>query len=125
MTVNYFINLATSAGISVLLTLQEQKFGGKRWRPVSAADRGFVLRTMTKMPLIVAWRSDQIVSHMVTKTLATKAHVEAVQSMLRSYPAPPIAIFYGPVCMAESERRRGLADAMFVRLRSELPNQPP
>jgi hypothetical protein len=47
---------------------------------------------MTEMPLIVARRGDQDVGHMVTTTLAAKAHAEAVQTMLRSYPAPPIAI---------------------------------
>jgi len=124
MTVNYFIDLATSADIPAILALQEQNLpesgGGLSVR--QTAD--WFKRTMAEMPLIVAWRGDQVVGYMVTTTLAAKAHVEIVQAMLRSFAAPPDCYSYGPVCVAESERRRGLADAMFVRLRSELPNRP-
>jgi predicted GNAT family acetyltransferase len=46
-----------------------------------------------------------------------------VQAMLRRFPAPPDCYSYGPVCVAEIERGKGLALAMFEKLRMELPGR--
>jgi predicted GNAT family acetyltransferase len=37
--------------------------------------------------------------------------------MLRAYPGSPGAYIYGPVCVAESERGRGIAAALFAAVR--------
>jgi L-amino acid N-acyltransferase YncA len=76
---------------------------------------------MTEMPLIVGRRDGKLVGYMVTTTLAAKAHVAIVQAMLRRFPALPDCYSYGPVCVADSERGKGLAGAMFAKLRAELP----
>ena len=39
------------------------------------------------------------------------------------YPGTPDAYNYGPICVAESERGRGLAGAMFAELRARLPDR--
>jgi GNAT superfamily N-acetyltransferase len=47
-----------------------------------------------------------------------------VAAMLRAYPgAAPDAYVYGPVCVAEEARGRGLAGAMFAALRARLPGR--
>ena len=38
-------------------------------------------------------------------------------------PGSPGASFYDPICVAESERGRGLATALFVELRERLPGR--
>jgi predicted GNAT family acetyltransferase len=43
--------------------------------------------------------------------------------MFRAYPAAPDAYVYGPICVAESERRHGLATALFAELRARLPGR--
>ena len=43
--------------------------------------------------------------------------------MLRAYPGTPEAYMYGPVCVAEDQRGRGLASAMFAALRALLPGR--
>jgi L-amino acid N-acyltransferase YncA len=43
--------------------------------------------------------------------------------MLKVYSGTPNAYNYGPICVAESERGRGLAGAMFAALRARLPKR--
>ena len=40
--------------------------------------------------------------------------------MLRAYPGSPDAYIYGPICIAESERGRGLAAELFAAQRVQL-----
>jgi len=44
--------------------------------------------------------------------------------MLRAYPASPDCYLYGPICVAKSERGKGLARALFEQLRSLIPGRP-
>jgi L-amino acid N-acyltransferase YncA len=43
--------------------------------------------------------------------------------MLRAYPVGANGYLYGPICIAESERGRGLAGRLFRALRRELPGR--
>ena len=124
MTVNYLIDLANSSDIPAILALQEQNLPDSGGTLSVRQTADWFKRTMAEMPLIVARRDGKVVGYLVTTTLAAKADVAIVQAMLRSFAAPPDCYSYGPVCVAESERGKGLAGAMFVRLRAELPNQP-
>jgi GNAT superfamily N-acetyltransferase len=63
------------------------------------------------------------VGSLVFCTFAEQAHVPLVQAMLKVYPGTPNAYNYGPICVAESERGRGLASAMFAALRARLPER--
>ena len=40
--------------------------------------------------------------------------------MLRTFPAMPDCYLYGPVCVAETERGKGLAGALFEELQSYM-----
>ena len=124
MTVNYIIQLATSADIPAILELQEQNLPDSGGTLSVRHTADWFRRTMAEMPLIIARRDGKVVGYMVTTTLASTADVAIVQAMLRSFAAPPDCYSYGPVCVAESERGKGLAKAMFVRLRTELPDRP-
>jgi hypothetical protein len=46
----------------------------------------------------------------------SQAHDPIIQAMLRAYPGSSASYNYGPICVAESHRGRGLAIAMFARL---------
>jgi predicted GNAT family acetyltransferase len=43
--------------------------------------------------------------------------------MLRAYRGTSDAYVYGPICVDEAERGRGLAGAMFAALRARLPGR--
>ena len=43
--------------------------------------------------------------------------------MLRAFPSPPDCYLYGPVCVTESERGKGLAGMMYREMRARLPGR--
>jgi L-amino acid N-acyltransferase YncA len=73
------------------------------------------------MPIIVARREGRVVGYVVSTPLTAQAHNPIVRAMLRAYPGSPGAYNYGPICVSERERGRGLAVAMFQALRVRLP----
>src|SRR5471032_840826 len=113
---DYQIALAAPEDIPGILALQEPNLPDSGGSLSVRQSADWFNRAMAEMPLIVARRDGKLVGYMVTTTLAAKAHVAIVQSMLRSFPAPPECYSYGPVCVAESEREKGLAVAMFEKL---------
>jgi GNAT superfamily N-acetyltransferase len=53
-------------------------------------------------------------------SLAAQAHIAIIQAMLRTFPAPADCYLYGPVCVAETERGKGLAGALFKELQYHM-----
>jgi predicted N-acetyltransferase YhbS len=115
------ITVATPEDITGILDLQEQNLrsnGGALSVPFSSA--WFEL-AITDMPIIVARRENRVVGYLVSTPLTAQAHSPIIQAMLRAFPGSPGAYNYGPVCVSETERGRGLAGAMFQALRERLP----
>jgi RimJ/RimL family protein N-acetyltransferase len=73
---------------------------------------------------MVCRRNGEVVGYVLGTSLAVKAHIPIVQAMLRVFPPPPDCYLYGPVCIAESERRKGLAGAMFKELQAHMGSRP-
>jgi len=124
MMADYDIALATPDDITGILALQEPNLPDSGGSLSVRQNADWFRRTIAEMPLIVGRRDGKVVGYMVTTTLAAKAHVAIFQAMLRSFPAPPDCYSYGPVCVAETERGKGLASAMFEKLRAELSGRP-
>jgi hypothetical protein len=66
---------------------------------------------------------ERIVGYLVSSPLSAYADVPVVQAMLAVYRGAPGAYVYGPICVEETERGRGLAGAMFAELRARLPGR--
>ena len=74
--------------------------------------------------VVVGRRNDKVVGYVLGTSLAAKAHVPIIQAMLRAFPPPPNCYLYGPVCVAETERGKGLAGAMFKGLQTYMDGRP-
>jgi len=70
------------------------------------------------MPIIVARRSDLVTGYLLTTSRAMNADIPIVQVMFTAYQGSPDAYIYGPICVGEGERGKGLAQSMFAKLRS-------
>ena len=121
---DYQIALAAPEDIPGILALQEPNLPDSGGGLSVRQNADWFKRTMLEMPLIVARRDDDIVGYVVATTLAAKSHVAIVQAMLRSFPAPLDCYAYGPVCVAATERGKGLAGILFEELRARLPGRP-
>ncbi len=124
MTVNYLIDIANSSDIPGILALQEPNLPDSGGTLSVRQTADWLKRTMAEMPAVVARCDNKVVGYTVTTTLAGSAQAAVVEAMLRSFAAPPDCYSFGPVYVAESERGKGLANAMFMRLRAELPDRP-
>jgi L-amino acid N-acyltransferase YncA len=123
MTADYDIAVARPDEIPGILALQEPNLPDNGGTLSVRQSADWFKQTMADMPLIVARRDGKVVGYMVAASLAAKTHVAIVQDMLRNYPASPGCYSYGPVCVAGSERGKGLAGLMFAVLREQLPGR--
>ncbi len=57
-------------------------------------------------------------------TLVAKAHIAIIQSILRVFPPPRDCYLYGPACVAESERGKGIAAVLFKELQTHMSGRP-
>jgi L-amino acid N-acyltransferase YncA len=118
---DYEIAPATRDDIAGILDLQDRNLrrnGGALSVAFSAA---WFEIAVDDMPVIVVRRAGRVVGYVVSTPLAAQAHDPIIQGMLRAYPGAHGAYNYGPICVAEDERGRGLAGAMFAALRQRLP----
>jgi predicted GNAT superfamily acetyltransferase len=117
------IGLATATDVAGILDLQERnlrKNGGALSVPMS---REWLAAAVGKMPIVVARRGRQIVGYVVSSSLADQSADPILDAMLQAHPGAPGAYVYGPICVAEGERGKGVARAMFDALRAELPGR--
>jgi predicted GNAT superfamily acetyltransferase len=119
------IGLATRDDVAGILDLQERnlrKNGGALSVPLSrdwldAAIGG------GGMPIIVARRGGHVVGYVVSSPLEAQSDDPILNGMLQAYPGSPGSYVYGPICVAESERGKGVARVMFRALRAQLPRR--
>lgn len=119
----YLIARATSNDIDEILDLQEQNQASRGGMLSVALPREWFERALAEMPVMVARSSGRIVGFLVASTFTAYAGVGVVDAMLRAYPGRDNAYVYGPICVAVSERGRGLATLLFAALRAELPGR--
>jgi predicted GNAT superfamily acetyltransferase len=124
MIADYQIALATPDDIPGILTLQEpnlvERGGGLSVRQTADWYRNAIV----EKSVVVGRREGKVVAYVLGTSLAAKAHVAIIQTMLRTFPAPPDCYLYGPVCVAETERGNGLAAALFDVLQMHMGGRP-
>ncbi|HEX8791771.1 MAG TPA: GNAT family N-acetyltransferase [Polyangiaceae bacterium] len=82
--------------------------------------RDWVESAMGSMPVIVARLGGQLVGVLVSLTIEAVRGVPVLEQMLVAYRGEPGAYVYGPICVAQSARGRGVARMLFERLKGEL-----
>src|SRR5262249_6567613 len=64
-----------------------------------------------------------IVGYLLAGSPGVHVQTPIIQAMFRAYPGSHDAYVYGPICVAQSERRHGLAATLFAELRERLPGR--
>jgi GNAT superfamily N-acetyltransferase len=124
MIADYDISLGRTDDIPGILALQEinlaERGGSLSVRQTADWFRHAILETS----LVVGRRERTLVGYVLGTALTANAHVMIIQTMLRVFPPPPDCYFYGPVCVAETERGKGLAGALFAALQERMGGRP-
>lgn len=77
-------------------------------------------QVLSEMPIIVARRDGLVVGYLVSSAISAAANMPIMEAKLQAYPGSRNPYNHGPVCVAESERNRGLISGMFAALRKRL-----
>jgi hypothetical protein len=120
-TTDVQIGVATADDVAGILDLQERnlrKNGGELSVPLS---REWLDAAIGGMPIIIARSGGRVVGYAVSSALADQSDDPILNGMLQAYPGSPGCYIHGPVCMAASERGKGVARAMVDALRAQLP----
>jgi ribosomal protein S18 acetylase RimI-like enzyme len=118
------ISLATPGDILGMLALQEVNLLDKGGSLSVRLSEDWFKDAVLQRSAVVCRCDGKVVGYVMGTALVANAHVAIIQAMLCAFPPPPDCYLYGPVCVAESERGRGLARAMFQELRSRLAGRP-
>ena len=124
MHLDYDIALATPDDIPGMLALQDANLPDKGGSLSVRLTEDWFKDTILEKSVVVGRFNSKVVGYVMGTALAANAHMAIIQTMLRAFPAPPDCYLYGPICVAKSERGKGLARAMFEELRSRLPGRP-
>ena len=119
----YEVTPATRDDVPAILDLQEQNLRSNGGALSVRFPREWFEQAISDMPIVVARSDTHVVGYVVSTPLTAQAHDLIIQAMLRAYPGSPGAYNYGPICVAEKHRGRGLAVAMFEELRAQLPGR--
>jgi predicted N-acetyltransferase YhbS len=124
MTCSYDISLATPNDIPGILALQEPNLADNGGSLSVRHTADWFGSAILERSVIVGRRSGEVVGYVLGTSLAANAHVAIFQTMLRTIPPPANCYMYGPVCVAETERGKGLASALFKVLQTHMDGRP-
>src|SRR5215510_7807734 len=109
MTFRYDISHATSNDMPGILTVQEPNLPDRGGSLSVRQTAEWFGNAILEKSIVVGRRNGEVVGYVLGTSLAAKAHVRIIQTMLRAFPPPHDCYLYGPVCVTENERGNGLA----------------
>ena len=116
----YLISVAAPDDIPEILALQAENQVSKGGALSVEFPAQWFEAAITDLPIVVARCDGRLVGYLVSSSLAATQHLPLPQAKQRAYPAGPGAYNSGPLCIAASERGRGLVAKLFETQRSLL-----
>jgi predicted GNAT superfamily acetyltransferase len=117
------VGTATERDLDGILELQAANQPERGGLLSAELPRSRVAEMMRAMPLIVARRNGRVVAFLMNSPREMNDDVPIIRAMLDAYPGTPDAYVYGPICVSEEERGKGLAQAMVAELRRLEPGR--
>lgn len=119
----YDVRIATPADIADILVLQEANLlrnGGSLSAEFPAEWFETVMRDM---PVVIARRGGALAGYLVASSREHARGQTLTEAKFAAYPASPDAYNAGPLCIAASERGRGIALSLMEAQRRHLPGR--
>jgi L-amino acid N-acyltransferase YncA len=109
----YNISVARPDDIPELLALQAENQIGRGGALSIEFPVAWYEHVVRDMPVVIARRDGRLAGFLVSSSPSATEHLALVQAKFAAYPAAPGAYNSGPLCVAASERGRGLAVKLF------------
>jgi L-amino acid N-acyltransferase YncA len=116
----YLVSVAKAEDIPDILALQAENQISNGGALSVEFPAPWFERAVKDMPIVIARREGRLVGFLVSSSQAATQHLALPQAKYRAYPARPGAYNSGPLCIAASERGRGLVSELFRLQRSLL-----
>lgn len=119
------IKIATFEDLPGIVKLQKENQIAQGGSLSAELTQEQIQEMMSDMPQIVAIVEDEVVGFLLTTSqeVNRKRNVAIVDAMFTSYKANPDSYIYGPVCVSNTQRGKGLAQLMFKELLQKQPNR--
>jgi hypothetical protein len=109
------------AAVAALLQANQASSGG-------ALTGDFPNEKVTQMlqqdsPVISAWEGEELQGVLFTAPASTAAHVPVLAAMRAAWPGREDDYLYGPVCIAQSARGKGVLPQLYAALQRHLPGR--
>jgi L-amino acid N-acyltransferase YncA len=117
------VTLTKRGDVEGILELQERNQPHQGGTLSARFPHAWFEAAIAAMPVVVVRRNGRVVGYLVSSPITAHTDVPVVQAMLSAYRGAPDAYVYGPICVGEGERGRGLAGTMFAQLRMRLPKR--
>ncbi|MGE5166838.1 MAG: N-acetyltransferase family protein [Sphingobacteriales bacterium] len=121
---HYDISLGRADDIPGILALQETNLLERGGSLSVRQTADWFRQSIIEKSLLVGRHENKVVGYVLGTSLASKTHVMIIQTMLRNFPPPPDCYLYGPVCVAATERGKGLTGALFEVLQTHMAGRP-
>jgi predicted GNAT superfamily acetyltransferase len=117
---NHIIGVAAAEDIPDILALQSENQASRGGALSVEFPSQWFEAAIHEMPIVIARSDGRLVAYLVSSTQAATQHLALPQAKYRAYPTGPEAYNSGPLCIAASERGRGLVSKLFDAQRSLL-----
>ena len=119
----YAISVARRDEIPELLALQQDNLAINGGALSVAFPASWFEQSIQEMPVLVARRDGRLVGYLASSLRARTRHLALSEAKYSAYSAAPDAYNSGPLCIAGSERGRGLAGLLLGALIARLPGR--
>jgi L-amino acid N-acyltransferase YncA len=123
MVAGYEIAVAISDDLPGIIALQDANQPERGGILSVRLPDEWIQAAIAKETIVVARRDGKIVGYIVADELSAQGHVPVVQALLRAYGPTSNSYLQGPICVAQSERGRGVAAALFEAVRARFPSR--
>ncbi|WP_237214297.1 GNAT family N-acetyltransferase [Falsiroseomonas oryziterrae] len=120
---DYDVRVATPADLPDILALQQANLVAHGGSLSVAFPAAWLETVVREMPVVIARRDGVLAGYLVASSRAHARGQPLVEAKFAAYPAGAGAYNAGPLCIAASERGRGLALMLMKEQRRHLPGR--
>lgn len=117
------IGKAIEADLDGILALQADNQIARGGMLSAELPQSRIAEMMQEMPLIVARSEGRVTGFLMATSRTMNTEFPVIRAMFDAYRGAENAYVYGPICVASSERGKGLAMRMFSELRRLEPGR--
>ena len=117
------VGIAVESDLEGILRLQDANQPENGGTLSARFHRDRIVAMMQDMPLLVAREQGHVVGFLMTSSKKMNADIPIIQAMLTAYPGSENAYVYGPICVAQAARGKGLAQTLFNHMKGLLPGR--